>query len=322
MSSASLVPDTYGLSGDDAWRTLRNTGETRLLKDSFARLRAADGFSHARSLAFLSSLLAIQALIGLVGLARVLHRGSVTRIVVAAIRRVVPGPVGQLLTTATTQAHRAANGHHSAALVFALVAGTVTATTAMGQIERGLNRIYGIEQDRSSLRKYSRAFVFALSAGTLFTLAFASLALGQDVVAGSSLSGLRTVWTVANWPFGLFMAGLAVTVIYRWLPRRRQPHLSWLALGTLVAMVIWGAVTAALGIFFQHSSGFGNTFGPLAGIVALLFWCFFSSIALLYGGAVAAQLEAVRAGSPVPKDEFKAGTSRSAGDAFEDSITS
>jgi uncharacterized BrkB/YihY/UPF0761 family membrane protein len=60
--------------------------------------------------------------------------------------------------------------------------------------------------------------------------------------------------------------------------------------------------TVALALFFQWSSTFGQTYGPLAGIVALMIWALLSSLALLYGAAVAAQLEAVRAGVPAVQD--------------------
>ena len=60
-------------------------------------------------------------------------------------------------------------------------------------------------------------------------------------------------------------------------------------------------VTVALGGIFSLSSNLGQTYGPLAGFVALLLWTVLTSIALLYGVAVAAQLEAVRAGVPAPR---------------------
>ena len=41
----------------------------------------------------------------------------------------------------------------------------------------------------------------------------------------------------------------------------------------------------------------------LAGIVALQLWTFFSAIAIFFGAAVAAQLEAVRAGRPQPREQ-------------------
>ena len=57
-------------------------------------------------------------------------------------------------------------------------------------------------------------------------------------------------------------------------------------------------MTLGLGLLFQVSTSFGDTYGPLAGIVALLLWALLSAIGLFFGAAVAAQLEAVRAGRP------------------------
>ena len=56
MSTANHVPETWGLTGDDAVQTLERTGRLALIRDAFKRLRYADGFSHARSMAFLTSL--------------------------------------------------------------------------------------------------------------------------------------------------------------------------------------------------------------------------------------------------------------------------
>ena len=57
----------------DAAPSLR-TGRRRLLVDAFLRLRVADGFSHARSLAFMTSLVLVQGLIALVGFASLLGK--------------------------------------------------------------------------------------------------------------------------------------------------------------------------------------------------------------------------------------------------------
>ena len=51
----------------------------RLVRDAFVRLRAADGFSHARSMAFLIALVMVQGVIGLVGLASAIGAGAARR---------------------------------------------------------------------------------------------------------------------------------------------------------------------------------------------------------------------------------------------------
>ena len=297
MSSAPLVPETRDLTGDDAVAMLRRTGWSKLLRDAFVRLRNADGFSHARSLSYLTSLVAIQALIGLVGLASVINKGGLSRVIDQTIRHTIPGPAGHVLTTAVTQANRNGAQHHYGAVLIGLVGSIVTATSAMGQIERGLNRVYGIERDRPTRLKYARAFVSALSVGTLAVFAFICLALGNNITRVGMTSTVGESWSIFRWPLGVALIAAAVTVMLRWIPRRRQPHLSWLSVGSATSVLLWVASTGALGLSFRLSSTFGSTYGPLAGMVALLLWSLLSSVSLFYGAAVAAQLEAIRAGA-------------------------
>ena len=72
-------------------------------------------------------------------------------------------------------------------------------------------------------------------------------------------------------------------------------------MGALLSVALVLIVTLALDGIFALSSTLGQTYGPLAGFVALLLWTLLTSIALLYGVALAAQLEAVRAGVPAPR---------------------
>ena len=76
----------------------------QLARDAFARLRAADGFSHARSLAFAISLVLVQAIIALVGLAVALGNTDATDLIVRTLKAAAPGPAGDLLTATVAQA--------------------------------------------------------------------------------------------------------------------------------------------------------------------------------------------------------------------------
>jgi hypothetical protein len=53
----------------------------------------------------------------------------------------------------------------------------------MGQIERALNRMYGIELDRPTAQKYGRAFVLTISAGVL--------SWGPSLLSGSAGPSVR-----------------------------------------------------------------------------------------------------------------------------------
>jgi YihY family inner membrane protein len=178
-------------------------------------------------------------------------------------------------------------------------------TTAMAQVERGSNRIYGIRRDRPALAKYGRAAVLtavlALPVGTGFFLLVAGGAFGDAMVAEYGWSaGAHATWQVLRWPAGLLLLVTTIAVLLDHAPRRRQPALSWLALGAGVAVALSMAAAAGLALYVIVSGSFDSTYGPLAGIVALLMWSLMSAISLFLGVAVCAQLEALRAHEPEP----------------------
>src|SRR5918911_4120319 len=108
MSTARSVPETYGLEGDDAVATLKRTGWGRLLKDSFRRFRAADGFSHSRALAYQVTLTLLPALIAVVGFATMLHAERLRAVIAQTLARLAPGPAGQIVGQAFREGSRAA----------------------------------------------------------------------------------------------------------------------------------------------------------------------------------------------------------------------
>ena len=117
------------------------------------------------------TLIAIQALIALVGLASVLGEGQISKLIVQSLQAASPGPSGKVLTQAVVQAHQAGSPDLSTALVLGVVGALITGILALGQLERGLNRIYGVERDRSTGRKYAHAFWLTLTSGLFALLA-------------------------------------------------------------------------------------------------------------------------------------------------------
>lgn len=309
MSTAAPVPTTHDLEGDDALDAVRRTGLGRLLVRSFTRFRYADGFSHARALAFQLVLALIPALITVVALARVLDQRTVTEVVADTTRSIAPGPAGRLLTQSFEQGSKSAAGDSAeTALILGLAAALIAAATAMGQVERGSNRIYGVERDRPPVRKYLVATALALSAGVATALAFVLVVFGSEI--GDALKsatgwsrGPDLAWTVARWPLGAALVAAAVALLFTVSPRRPQPSAAWLALGSALAVLLWFAFTGLLALYVEATRGFGETYGPLAGVIGLMLWALVSALALLFGLSVAAQLEAERAGVPGPGAE-------------------
>jgi YihY family inner membrane protein len=304
MTTAAAVPRTHGeLEGDEALETLRRTGRRRLVVDSIARFRAADGFSHSRALAFQITLTLLPALIAVVGLAEALGQETFRRVVQETINALAPGAAGDLLTEALRQGtSSAAQESGETALAAGFIAAVTAGTAAMAQIERGANRIYGTERDRPFIRKYATALLLALSAGVLGLLSLVLLVGGSALRDAFELSeGFDLAWAIARWPVGLAFVVASASLLFEYSPRRRQPEASWLAFGAAAAALLWLVFMGLLALYIDATDSFGATYGPLAGTIGVLLWSFLTSIALFVGLAFAAQLEAVRAGVPTPR---------------------
>lgn len=315
MSSVTAVPETSDMAGDDlsaddAWATVRRVGLRELLRDAFVRFRFGDGFSHARAFALQLALATVPLVIAGSGLATAVGAESVAQVVARTVVAVSPGTGDQLLADVVDRGSGLgddAPGEEIGEVAVALGLGTafLAMTSAFAQLERGTNRIYGVERDRPALRKYARAAVLTVTAGSALGAGLVLIIAGgpfgeaiEQVYRWGDVA--ESVWDVLRWPVGLAALVVAVTVLFRFAPRRRQPGLTWLALGASLTVVLWLAASGLVALYVALSGGFSATYGPLAGIMALLLWATVTGVALLGGVAVAAQLEGVRAGVVEP----------------------
>jgi YihY family inner membrane protein len=310
MSSARRVPETRllgegELSADHAWRALRRYGGWSLLRDALVRFRLGDGFSHARALGLQLCLAAVPLLIALNGLASKLgglRQGG--RVVADTVLALTPGASESLVRQLLVHEERVRDSGQ-VALMLGLLTAVVALTTAAGQIERGANRIYGVDQDRPALQKYLRALLLTVGAGLPALASFLLLVAGGAI--GASMQRWYhwdttsvTAWNIARWPVSLGLTVVTVSVLFRYAPRRQQPGLAWLSFGAGLATALWWLVSLLLGAYTAESKEFGATYGPLTGVIALLLWANLTGIALFFGVAFAAQLEARRVGISGP----------------------
>ncbi|WP_182525984.1 YihY/virulence factor BrkB family protein [Nocardioides dongkuii] len=310
MTTARTVPVTTELDGDeldaeDAWHLARRHGLRRVAVDAFVRFRYGDGFTNSRALALQACLALVPFLLALTGLAADIDGEKVATVVAVTVDGISPGEGDGDALASAVGGSESSEDAGELALTLGLLLSVASMTTAMAQVERGANRIYGIRRDRPALRKYGRAAVLTgllavpVGLGFLLLVGGGAFADGMTEAYGWS-DGTRRTWNVLRWPVGAALLVLAIAVLLDHAPRRRQPALSWLALGGVVAVVLSMLATAGLAAYVGLSGSFGSTYGPLAGMVALLLWALLAAISFFYGVAVCAQLEALRAGQREP----------------------
>ena len=166
MTTARTVPVTIEMDGDeldaeDAWHLARRHGLVRIAMASFVRFRYGDGFTHSRALALQACLAVIPFMLALTGLSADLDQERPARVVASTIEQVSPGHGGSDALANAVSGSDSSEEAGELALVLGLLLSLVSMIAAMGQVERGANRIYGIRRDRPAVGKYGRAAVLA-----------------------------------------------------------------------------------------------------------------------------------------------------------------
>ena len=293
------------LSADDAWHTVRRYGLGHLLATGFLRFRYGDGFSHARAFGLQLALATVPLVIAGAGLSAALGAESFAEVVARTVVALSPGNSDALVAQVVEGGSEEGSEQGEVVVALGLATAFLAATSAFAQLERGANRIYGTDRDRPALRKYARAAVLTATAGSALAIGLLLIVAGEpfgDAVEQVYHWGdaAESVFDVVRWPVGLAALVVAVTVLFRHAPRRHQPGMSWLAVGAGVTVLVWLAGSGLLGLYVVSAGNFGETYGPLTAVMALLLWANVTGVALLAGVALAAQLEAVRAGGADP----------------------
>ncbi len=174
-----------------------------------------------------------------------------------------------------------------------------TATSAMGALMRGLNRVYGRDETRSYVRRrflalFMLGWVFvalALLVGLLVVGPLLSAWLGDQLGAETAVGWL---WWVVQWPIllgGLFLTFGAVLYLG---PDVDPRQLRFVTPGAVVAIGIWIVASAGFAFYVNQFGSYNKAWGSLAGVIVVLTWLWLSSLALLLGAEVNAAAERER----------------------------
>lgn len=86
------------------------------------------------------------------------------------------------------------------------------------------------------------------------------------------------------------LAFLAVTALYRLVPRRR-PHWREAMIGALTFSLLWIAAKLLFVTYSTYATVYANLYGSLLEVVLLLLWVYYSAALLLIGAEVAHRLQ-------------------------------
>jgi len=103
-------------------------------------------------------------------------------------------------------------------------------------------------------------------------------------------------WLIASgglsgWLLFLAMSTGSLALLYRFAPPRRSPKWRWLSPGALIGTFLWVTGSTAFSIYVSQFGTYNETYGTLSAIVVLLVWFYVTSLSVVMGATLNAELE-------------------------------
>jgi membrane protein len=209
-----------------------------------------------------------------------------------ALSSVVPGGALDVIGEQLGRVSSQGNGTLGFAFVLGLAISLWSANAGMKALFDALNIVYAEREKRSFIMLNAVSLAF-----TLGTLVVALLAIGAMIVLPIALSYLglaaATEWilTLGRWPLLLIAISFAIALIYRYGPSRNKPQWQWISWGSAFAAIGWLIVSILFSWYAQNFGNYNKTYGSLGAAIGFMTWTWLSTIVILIGAELNAEME-------------------------------
>jgi membrane protein len=238
-------------------------------------------------LALFPGLLVLVSLIGLAG-------AHTAQSLIDNIASSAPGSAKDIITNAIRNLQ---NSRGSATIVFivGILGALWSASAYVGAFSRAANAIYEVGEGRPvwKLRPQQIAITFVMVVMVAISAIAVVVTGGLADQAGKLLGIGHTavqVWDIAKWPVLVVLVSIMIAVLYWASPNVKQPGFRWISPGSMLAVVIWIAGSAAFAFYVANFGSYNKTYGSLGGVIVFLIWLWLSNVAILLGAEFDAEL--------------------------------
>jgi len=174
-----------------------------------------------------------------------------------------------------------------------------SASRVVNALTGALDKAYGQRRKHAFILNRLYSMIFILLSGLLILICFLLIAFGPTLAAQISNSlglagqdkNLRFLWGLTRWPLAFLLLSFLLTLIYRYLPSKSHPFFT-LWPGSMLAVILWMALSYFLGLYLRMSPDFHRMYGSLGALISILVWVHLSAFIFLAGAELNATLEA------------------------------
>ena len=238
---------------------------------------------------FPAALLAI-SLLGLVG-----EYPETYNAIIGYLKKVAPDsavvPLDSSLRTALQH-----KGTAATTLVISIFLAFYGTTGVLEASRRAMNVIFRVKHGRRFLTRkaidVAVSIVLMLMFLTTMVLIFVGGHFADDLLGYAGIGGDGAkIWSLVRWPLAVGVAMLGFAGIYYVIPDVRHHSFKFALPGAVVAVLLWLIASLAFSTYISRVADVGALYGAFAGAIVLVAWLWLSSVALLFGAELNAEIE-------------------------------
>ena len=180
------------------------------------------------------------------------------------------------------------------------------ASNGIEALRTGLNRAYGVSEERPIWRLRLQSIAFVIAGGLIIFFLSLAVILGPLIwrVLGPTLDellGTQLVFISLRYLVAALLLWGGLMLLHRWLPNTKQAYLRVLP-GVCATTVLWLVSASLFSWYIGNLADYSAVYGSLGGVALTLFFFYVSAIIFIFGGELNAVWRARTGRRPAPKE--------------------
>jgi len=167
-----------------------------------------------------------------------------------------------------------------------------SANAGMKAMFEAMNVAYGEKEKRNIIKLNLISLVFTLGAILVAIVVLTGLGLVPALLSFLWLDQwAEMIIRFSRWPIMMLFVATGIAVLYRFGPSREPARIQWLTWGAVFSSLAW--LTASIGVSFylSHIANYNVTYGALGALIGFMVWTWISTIIIVIGAEINAELE-------------------------------
>jgi membrane protein len=178
------------------------------------------------------------------------------------------------------------------AFAIGLLVSLWSANAGIKSLFDSLNLVYDEEEKRGLIKLNLVSLMFTVAAmvsGLFGIAAVVVLPVALNYIGLGAATDL--IIRIGRWPILFVLVALALASIYRYGPSRSKPKWRWITWGGAFAALSWIVVSVFFSWYAANFGSYNQTYGSLGAVIGLMIWLWLSTIVILVGAELDAEME-------------------------------